>query len=228
MKEYYKNNKDKAKEYSLKNKEKIREKNKNYVERNKEEVKRKKKAYREANKEQIRIQTKEYRDKNKEAVSLRTKSYRERNKDKVRRTTRVYYDKNIDVIKNRNKEYCKNNKDKAKIYSQNRRSRLNGNNGKFTKKDIDFIIKFQSNLCFYCDKDISDNYHIDHFVPISKGGSNNPENLVISCPQCNLFKNAKEPLDFLEQINKLHLLDVLKERILQQNSLDIMNKLRMV
>ena len=38
----------------------------------------------------------------------------------------------------------------------------------------------------------SDDYHIDHIIPISKGGSEwDLDNLELSCPTCNLKKGAK-------------------------------------
>lgn len=39
-------------------------------------------------------------------------------------------------------------------------------------------------------------YHVDHVVPISLGGSDGPENLVLTCPNCNHRKHAKHPMDF--------------------------------
>ena len=51
--------------------------------------------------------------------------------------------------------------------------------------------------CFYCDVDMakwpSDKIHVDHFYPLSKGGSDDPMNLVVSCDKCNLSKHAREP-----------------------------------
>ena len=39
----------------------------------------------------------------------------------------------------------------------------------------------------------TDQLHIDHFYPRSKGGSDELDNLVVSCAQCNLSKNSREP-----------------------------------
>ena len=33
-------------------------------------------------------------------------------------------------------------------------------------------------------------YHVDHDMPIARGGSNDPENLVLTCPRCNQSKQA--------------------------------------
>ena len=48
-------------------------------------------------------------------------------------------------------------------------------------------------VCHYCGKDCTGDFHWDHFVPISKGGPEAPWNLVVSCPTCNLSKSDKLP-----------------------------------
>lgn len=48
--------------------------------------------------------------------------------------------------------------------------------------------------CAYCKGQLlyNDNWHIDHIKPISKGGTNDLTNLVLSCSRCNLEKRDKE------------------------------------
>jgi hypothetical protein len=54
--------------------------------------------------------------------------------------------------------------------------------------------------CFYCDTalDITD-FHIDHKIPRSKGGSSQSENLVPACAPCNLRKGALSADEFLRR-----------------------------
>ena len=46
-------------------------------------------------------------------------------------------------------------------------------------------------------------YHIDHIMPLSKGGRHTISNLVVSCPTCNLQKNAKDPYQFAQERGRL-------------------------
>lgn len=48
------------------------------------------------------------------------------------------------------------------------------------------------NLCYLCGKILSlDTATVDHFIPISKGGTNEIENLRLACKECNKNKGNK-------------------------------------
>jgi len=59
----------------------------------------------------------------------------------------------------------------------------------------EFIILNRDNFtCIYCGRSPAEDaikLHIDHVVPISKGGKSNASNLVTSCQSCNLEKSDK-------------------------------------
>lgn len=57
--------------------------------------------------------------------------------------------------------------------------------------------------CYWCGKKCAQKYHVDHYVPLSKGGKHEVSNLVISCPRCNLKKNAKDPYEFANTVGRL-------------------------
>lgn len=51
------------------------------------------------------------------------------------------------------------------------------------------IFNLLNGKCFYCGCDIDiDTFHLDHFTPKSLGGRAK-DNLVPSCPECNLYKS---------------------------------------
>lgn len=54
----------------------------------------------------------------------------------------------------------------------------------------------QNHACAYCGVILDGEWHIDHIHPRSKGGSDNRENLCVSCPDCNLKKGDRSVEEF--------------------------------
>jgi len=87
----------------------------------------------------------------------------------------------------------------AKATQAKRRTAL----GKYTPADLRDILKLQSGKCAYCRKSLKRAYHADHIVPIKLGGTNDRQNIQLTCQRCNLTKQAKHPLDFARQLGRL-------------------------
>lgn len=62
--------------------------------------------------------------------------------------------------------------------------------------DVEQMYKSQRGLCWWCGEPLKDDFHIDHRVPLSRGGTNDLGNLCCTCPHCNLSKNNKMPWEF--------------------------------
>ena len=61
----------------------------------------------------------------------------------------------------------------------------------------------QIKVCHWCSKRCAKAFHVDHIMPLSRGGEHEIRNLAIACPQCNLRKNARDPVDWARMIGKL-------------------------
>ena len=82
-----------------------------------------------------------------------------------------------------------------------RRAQMKGDSTKLTDRqkaeirEIYHRAKEDRNVrCYICGKKIPLGHrHVDHIVPLSKGGKHVPSNLAITCDECNLKKGAKTP-----------------------------------
>lgn len=63
--------------------------------------------------------------------------------------------------------------------------------------DIESMLCRQDARCAYCRELLDGQYHIDHKQPVSRGGTNDLENLHITCPRCNMKKGAMTHEEFL-------------------------------
>lgn len=60
-------------------------------------------------------------------------------------------------------------------------------------------IRAKSTTCKYCET--TEVRSVDHYIPLTQGGSNDDDNLVISCDLCNLIKNHYHPSLYEEFIS---------------------------
>ena len=96
----------------------------------------------------------------------------------------------------RAKAWRDNNREKRKAYASKRRALLLNAEGSHTPEDIKWLLNVQDGKCANCQIDVGGSYHVDHFIPLSKGGSNWLHNLQILCPPCNTSKGNKDPLEW--------------------------------
>ncbi|QWY83261.1 HNH endonuclease protein [Rhizobium phage RHph_X2_25] len=91
------------------------------------------------------------------------------------------------------------------VSDRNRRARKRGASGTHTKEDVAEILRKQKYKCAECGTSVRkvENRHVDHIMPLSKGGSNAKWNLQVLCPDCNLRKGAKHPIDFARERGRL-------------------------
>ena len=57
------------------------------------------------------------------------------------------------------------------------------------KEVVDTVWNRDTGKCVYCGS--TENLHLDHIIPFSKGGATNVENLQLLCQKCNLEKSNK-------------------------------------
>ena len=61
----------------------------------------------------------------------------------------------------------------------------------YTGLDVIRKLREQRGCCALCRKPVWITFHVDHIVPLSKGGLNSAENIQVTCPRCNLRKGAR-------------------------------------
>jgi 5-methylcytosine-specific restriction endonuclease McrA len=189
----------KRRDYYAKNKDAIREREKDSSIISKRKYYEKVKADKEWQEKQKKL-----REENKEKKKLYDKEYNLKNKDSKKEWAIKYYSKNKDSKIKYAKNWVKENKDKRSVISANYKAKRRSKTecGVSTQELLKWK-ESQPKICYWCNIKCDDEYHIDHYVPLSKGGKHEISNLVISCKRCNLTKQAKDPYEYASSVGRL-------------------------
>lgn len=141
-----------------------------------------------------------YRESHRELYQIASKKFRENNPDKTRESQKNYILRHPEYAKakrkrNYERHYAKN----PSYYSSKvakRRAKMQMIEGSFTQAEITELYEEQGGVCFYCSEPLGNDFHRDHYVPLSRGGTNWIENIVLACEPCNLSKGDKLPTEW--------------------------------
>ena len=120
-----------------------------------------------------------------------TDSYNKQHPTIVKRSQTNYNAKHPDRSSKNSKEWRRKHPERVRANTVNRRAQMMQAKGKYTEIDITILYINQRGKCAYCGCDLNGKYHVDHIVPLSRGGTDYAENLTLTCPRCNLSKGDK-------------------------------------
>jgi 5-methylcytosine-specific restriction endonuclease McrA len=157
-----------------------------YRQENKQKVNAAKRLYNSQNKESKAKSDEKYRLANLDKIAKKNRQWRADNYDHTRQKARKWRIENKERKKATDKAWQQRNRVNVRNISLRRRARLTSN-GIFRVSEKE-ILQLLSRACFYCGK-MAD--HIDHIIPVSRGGRHSIGNLTGACAPCNLSKGSK-------------------------------------
>ena len=166
-----------------------------YRKAHREEILERKKAYRLANAKELSAKQSVYYAEHRVEYIAYHAAYRAANLERKRAQNRAYEAAHKDKAYARIKAWKKTEKGRASCIASAHNRRHSGGI-RLTRKLIDTVKADYGGICPYCNETITDG-HIDHVVPVSGGGTNDPENLAYSCAPCNMLKGNKSLLGFI-------------------------------
>lgn len=188
--------------------EAARKRQRDYYERNPEPVKASNAKSREKNREKVLAGKKAWYEKVKNTPEFKAKqaAYIEATKDQKRQYDKEYRRRPEIAEKQikRARRWVKANPEKRAAIVRNYRDkrRAQEESGVGTAELAEWTAA-QKKVCYWCGDKCESSFHVDHYEPLAKGGKHELENLVIACASCNLRKNAKDPLEFAQEVGRL-------------------------
>lgn len=158
-------------------------------------------AWKSANSDRIAVVNADYRSR-RDVVERKAAWYQE-NRDRLRAEqtarNRERSAENVERARAWKEANPERARDLFRLARSRRRARIKGSEGSHTLEDLADIFEAQRGRCAYCRVKLTGKKHVDHIVPLARGGSNGRGNLQYLCPPCNQSKSAKDPIAFARE-----------------------------
>lgn len=142
-----------------------------------------------ADPEKHRAKNRAYYAENREAQQQRSASYKEAHLESVAATQKAYRQKHPEFIRQLFRDWCKKYPERVWLRSKATYARRKGALGRCSFEQLEARIAFYGWKCAYCK--VAPYEHLDHVIPLARGGTNFPANIRPSCKRCNMSKGAK-------------------------------------
>lgn len=181
--------KAKAKQWIVDNPDRVKARNKRYYQENAERMRAKTKKWYQENTERARATIKNHYQENKESYRASNRKWVTTNPERAKEIQQSFNERRPDRRREIARQYNKRNPEKMRQIRHKRWAIEHSAEGHFTAADITQLYEEQCGRCAYCGITLHGEYHVDHIIPLSRNGTNWPDNLALACQLCNLSKN---------------------------------------
>jgi hypothetical protein len=138
-----------------------------------------------------------WRSNNTDRARESSRAWSSNNRPKIALSVRKWRKNHPEQHRKINDQWLRDNPDKARAISRRRgamrKARKLNTTGDYTSEDIRKLLDQQKGRCWYCGVDISGYYEVEHRIPLSRGGTNELNNICLSCRHCNRSKGSQLP-----------------------------------
>jgi hypothetical protein len=154
-------------------------------------------------KEAHRLRQLRYASNHREQERRRSAEWRKMKPEKAAETHRKYYLKNSNQVKAAAKAYRLAHPEAYREYERQYAHAKRAGGGRLSNGYRQRLMDEQKNQCRACACDLLESgHHLDHIVPVSKGGLHCDDNVQLLCPLCNRRKAAKNFEDFIKSMKE--------------------------
>lgn len=144
----------------------------------------------------VPLTVEERRAKERERGRERERVRRLADPDGVRARMRRYLERNRERVNARNRANAKRNPWAGRAAKARRRAAVRECEMPVRPTDLRRFAVLQDGRCFWCDGALGPSPHVDHIIPLARGGTGDVWNVALACPTCNVRKQAQLPLEW--------------------------------
>lgn len=171
----------------------ILEQNKRWREENPEKQREIGRQWRAKNPDSVKAAQQRHRQSTRDKSAAYARQWRAANREHCRSYEREYRGENREKIREQQAKARAENRLRFRSYNAKRYAMQLAAGGTYCAADIERLYAEQDGLCRWCSEPLSDGFEVDHVIPLSRGGSNSPENLAVTCMSCNRRKSSLLP-----------------------------------
>lgn len=145
--------------------------------------------------ERRKATNKKYYEANKQRENARVRQWERDNRERHLESRRLYKRGNPTHVASV-LDWQKKNPQKVRAYKANTRSNRKNGIGQLPPDITEKLYALQRGRCAYCPTKLT-RFHLDHILPIARGGLNIESNVQLLCRQCNQSKSDRDPIEFV-------------------------------
>jgi 5-methylcytosine-specific restriction endonuclease McrA len=130
---------------------------------------------------------------NRESYTERTMRWFEANPERRLANVRAWAERNTAHLRAKNLAWTRSHPDRVAVIGQRRRAakRDNPDSVGVSTRDWQRALRRADGRCYYCGAKPDETLHMEHVIPLSRGGRHAIGNVVPACRTCNLQKHDK-------------------------------------
>lgn len=145
-----------------------------------------------ADPERYRARTRAWNAAHREVVRRRVAEYRATHRDEARVASKAWHEANLDRAKASARAWLAAHRDQVKETHDRRRARQRS--AYVAPVNRRAIYERDGGKCGICHKPVAfKDMHLDHIIPLARGGTHEPRNVQVAHKTCNLRKHASGP-----------------------------------
>ena len=163
-----------------------------------EKVKAARDKYQAANRDKVNADSAAWRANNRALFNQIAKAYRVNNRAAIAASQQARIAADPARRAEIRARYRKRHPEKMRAEWRARRAKKRQNGGALSAGLERKLFTLQRGKCACCGKLLGRDFHMDHIMPLALGGRNSDENMQLLRKLCNLKKNAKHPIDYMQ------------------------------